>query len=227
MKNHVLLIGILSTNLTISFSQHYEPFKNSRQVIVTSGDSVVYTYISTHRKINTKPDNNKTYYWYDVNLIQNNKGGYSGSLLHGPYEVYNISGKLVRKGIMQNGLPNGTWNYWNNQGQLIKTEKWKEGILSKEYIYNNRGNRVKSTDMSKKENTKHLFKKNKQNKESKANSKQSLLKQQNIDSIEHKKEREKPDITAKEKLYKKELFQSIRNFNLKRNIFHSNKKQND
>ncbi len=195
MRKLLFIIALISNTFYV-FSQPSATEKKSRQIIVTSPDSVIYAVISTSKKDYKKPDNTKIYFWFSMNEIHSNKGGYSGSLLDGSYEVFNTAGNLIRKGYMNDGLPNNTWNYWNNEGQLIKTEEWNDGIMKEVFIYNSRGKLIRSSDMQKKEEKEKLTKTKKQEKEKKSESKR----------IE--KEKRKDDASLKRQSKKQENVQS-------------------
>jgi hypothetical protein len=225
MRKFIFIISLISNSSFNLFSQQTEPVKNSRQVIITYSDSVIYTYIPINKKNNIKTDKNKTYFWFSTSEIHSNKGGYSGSLLNGPYEVLNNTGNLMRKGFMNNGLPDDTWNYWNNEGQLIKTEEWDEGTLKEIFIYNSRGILVKSTDMQKKEEKEQKLKIKEQEKKKKSelkrSEKQQLKKQKDLQTeIPQTNTTDEPESKFKTRL--KKFLLKFRNISLKKDKSQTN-----
>ena len=78
-------------------------------------------------KINDK----KTYYWYtNYGGIQSTKGGIGGALLHGKYQVFSKTGKLINESNYNLGIPNGTERKWNEDGDIIETVKFNNGEMT-------------------------------------------------------------------------------------------------
>jgi len=50
---------------------------------------------------------------------------YVNGKLHGPAKYYNVTGKLVRKGIYENDQKIGNWEYFED-GEPINPKKIKE-----------------------------------------------------------------------------------------------------
>jgi len=184
--------------------------KNSRQVIITFTDSVVYTYISLQKKENIKISNTKTYYWFNASEIHSNKGGYSGTVLNGPYEVFNTNGNLIRKGTMKDGLLDGIWNYWNSKGQIIKTEEWNDGILEEMYSYNSRGMQVSNPYIRKKAEKEEDIKLKSDEKTKQEALKKTLKETKENDASlkQLEKEKKKNETDLKQKSKTQEKFQS-------------------
>ncbi len=128
-----------------SFSYDFEKKKNI-DIVVTSADSIVKIQIPVKEK-ETKPNNDIIYYWYTNNRIYSNKGGYSGKLLGGYYNVYDKEGRLVCSGTLNKGCRVGEWKYWDKSGMLTKTETWKKGLLDGwVYQYDNSGILIQKTE---------------------------------------------------------------------------------
>ena len=74
-----------------------------------------------------KIDNSKYYHWYKSRTINRTKGGYSGQLLDGKYEVFNRK-KLIEKGHFKNGLKHKIWRKWFENGNIKSISEWKNGL---------------------------------------------------------------------------------------------------
>lgn len=124
----VLSVGILVFNLVFSFSQEMKTGQ-IRPVIISNGDTIVHTYILTSQK-SYRPLPGRFYYWYYPENIHCNSGGYSGSLLHQEYVVYDKDKNMIEKGSFQNGLKNGIWQRWYKGGILKSVTSWEKGMLN-------------------------------------------------------------------------------------------------
>lgn len=85
------------------------------------------------------------YYWIKNNKLQKNKGGFSGSLLHGEFHKYNEDGQLIEKGQFFQGMKNGLWQIWDLKGDLVHRMNYNKGLLEGEMIqYGSNGSVVKT-----------------------------------------------------------------------------------
>ncbi|PXY01811.1 hypothetical protein DF185_03955 [Marinifilum breve] len=79
-------------------------------------------------KANLQLDMNTDYYWYSNDQIRKNRGGYSGDLLHGTYQVFDSEKYLIEEGLYLYGRKEGFWKLWDKNGKLIQTTYWKNGL---------------------------------------------------------------------------------------------------
>jgi hypothetical protein len=118
---------LLLFEIAVKTSAQTEKY-DTRTVIVNSEDSTVKCSIwNISIKAKTSPDFD--YYWYYGGLINHNVGGYSGKLLHGKYEVFDLKQRLRSKGFFEYGVMTGTWNRWFSNGNLQFTGVFKNGKL--------------------------------------------------------------------------------------------------
>lgn len=106
--------------------------KYTRQIIVTNGDSLIKARILIDPP-DIKLNDELYYFWYYSDIINSNKGGFTGNLLDGPFIVIDGSKNLLTKGNFKNGLKDGEWKIWYPNGILHYSENWKEGSLSGEF----------------------------------------------------------------------------------------------
>ena len=97
MKKIIIALFSIVISLTV-YSQKEEKISH-RPIVITSADSIVYAnaLMEVPKRHNT--DIAKNYYWYASNKISTNKGGYSGKLLDGSFEVYDVHGNLLKQGF--------------------------------------------------------------------------------------------------------------------------------
>jgi antitoxin component YwqK of YwqJK toxin-antitoxin module len=91
---------------------------------------------------------NLKYYWYSEKSGEvNTVGGYSGRLLHGKRESFNLDGTLRAQDNFDRGLKNGVQKIWNDEVQLERVEHVNKGECYKAEYYTAQdanGNWVKS-----------------------------------------------------------------------------------
>jgi hypothetical protein len=100
-----------------------------RRITLTYPDSVIKTTVWDKPEI-FKPVDNREYFWYYSGIINNNLGGFSGKLLHGTYEAFNNSQKLISKGFFEHGLKHGDWNFWYPNGNLRRSCSYINGQIN-------------------------------------------------------------------------------------------------
>jgi len=133
---YLALLLIISINTSL-YAQKMEDVVKNRMVVITTVDSTVKAFILNH-KIDIKPDNKLSYYWYRNNQVNKNQGGYSGYLLDGCYEVYDNDKNMLKKGTFKKGLKTGIWKSWDKEGNLFSEIHWDKGQKDgKEIIYTN------------------------------------------------------------------------------------------
>ena len=122
------------------FAQDY----NTRLVVITSKDSIIQANVLNKKKeIEPKPE--LFYFWYIPEVVQANKGGFHGLLLHGEYTVLNHHKTLVMKGYFEEGLKVGPWKRWHANGQLKSFSQFRDGVKDgEEYFYNKEGKLIKT-----------------------------------------------------------------------------------
>ncbi len=100
-----------------------------RLVILNYPDSTVKCEIMiTPKEVETS--NELEYFWYYTDELKSNIGGYSGYLLHGKYNVFDLHNNLIEEGLFSNGLRNGVWKRWTIEGKLIQHTEWENGQLN-------------------------------------------------------------------------------------------------
>lgn len=127
MKKVFFLYTIVILSYNSVFAQIKYKLPDSREVIITSSDSIIKARIST-QKYTGKTDNDATYYWYYANTIHYNKGGFTGNLLHGRYQVFTSDDQLILLGNFNHGLKTGEWKEWYSNGQIKTITHWKKGL---------------------------------------------------------------------------------------------------
>ena len=140
----VVLIGIMSNKPT-----DYD----KRTVHLSNKNTIIKAEISLTKTIKTKKLNeNLEYSWFYNNSIKTSKGNFSGRLLDGKYEVYDLKNNLLTKGQYDLGLKQDKWYYWYANGMLKTIIDYKNG-----YIHG------KSVDFKQDNNNKSIstFRKNK------------------------------------------------------------------
>ncbi|MBT1705380.1 toxin-antitoxin system YwqK family antitoxin [Chryseosolibacter indicus] len=70
---------------------------------------------------------NKRYFWFNHGEVKHTQGAFTGKLLHGPYEMLNREGVLLKKGVYKHGLKNGMWLSWHKNGSVASRYSWAEG----------------------------------------------------------------------------------------------------
>ena len=83
-----------------------------RAVVIRSSDSAIYASILIDPPSKIDADDSKTYFWYSMNEIHSNKGGFSGYLLHGKIEIFDMHKNLLTLGNFDEGLKDGNWKEW-------------------------------------------------------------------------------------------------------------------
>ncbi|HEX3008687.1 MAG TPA: hypothetical protein VHO90_13835 [Bacteroidales bacterium] len=131
-----LIVFLLFGSICI-FSQ--EPSYNFRSLNLNIGDSIIKTQIC-NEVVLKKHFPNAFYYWYYSGKINMNQGGYSGKLIHGKYEVFNKSNKLICSGNFNYGLKEGEWKEWYPGGNIKTLTKFHNGMIHGEYFsYDEKG----------------------------------------------------------------------------------------
>lgn len=59
-------------------------------------------------------------------------GFYRDDTLEGPYQVYDVYGRLQIKGSYLKGLQNGTWITYDSTGKVLNKQVFKRGVLEKQ-----------------------------------------------------------------------------------------------
>lgn len=131
--NKTILLYILFLWGTHVSAQDYKTIPLTRSFSLSDSSSKIECKVLI-QKYDLKANSDIEYFWIKNNKLQKNKGGYSGSLLHGSFLKYNKEGQLIEKGEFLTGLKNGLWQYWNVKGELVKSLSYIEGTLDGETI---------------------------------------------------------------------------------------------
>lgn len=125
--NYILkfvISGLLISILT--FAQGETPFVHS----VTSEDNGrVYQYSVIFQEMTIKTNSLVTYFWHRNGQLRSTRGDFSGNILHGNYQEFDKSGRMLEKGTFYYGTKDGEWKSWNRNGEIIRLENWKKGFL--------------------------------------------------------------------------------------------------
>lgn len=82
---------------------------------------------TTVKAIMPNPRADRWYHWVRAQTIHRTQGGYTGTLLHGPYSAFDAESRLVEQGKFRKGVKHGEWRYWNADGTLFRVEYWRNG----------------------------------------------------------------------------------------------------
>ncbi len=164
VNHNILTVLIIMFCASSGFCQ--EKFKDfdKRKVIVKTDDDIVEAEVYDGVD-EPKIKNNKTYYWFDHNMIMSSMGGYTGELLHGLFESQYRNYQLKEKGVFKYGLKHGVWRSWYENGSLKHVFSYKKGNLLGKYFeydvsgrvidkgrYNSKGIRLSEIDHKGQEN---------------------------------------------------------------------------
>jgi hypothetical protein len=154
----------------------------SREVIVHKEDTIIRANILAGQ-LKKAPMNNRDYFWYLRSTINSNIGGYSGKLLHGPYQEL-LDNKLITSGQFKEGSKTGTWRSWYLSGKVKEISNWEDGLLNGKYtLINKDGDIIKFGiykngilyESYKERREKSIAEKNDQNISSNSNKKKSII----------------------------------------------------
>ena len=126
-------ITVLLTLLQI-FTQGEIPFVHS---VIFDGNGRVYQYSVIFQEITLKTNPHITYAWHRNGQLRTTRGDFSGNILHGTYQEFDKSGRMLEKGNYYYGTKDGEWKSWNRNGEIIKLEAWNKGFLKQRISYEN------------------------------------------------------------------------------------------
>lgn len=115
--------------------------QKTRDVKVREGDSFIHARIKLKQK-RCRPNTNSMYMWYMQQAIFENRGGYYGKLLHGPYRRFDEKSRLVEYGNLRNGRKKGKWLHWNDTGNITLIARWRRGMKHGDWVYYEAGRPV-------------------------------------------------------------------------------------
>lgn len=140
MKNFILLICLCPL-----FSQAQKiPDFGFDKVHLADGDKTIQAEILPVSSA-PKAEPNRTYFWYNANVIHSTRGGFSGRLLNGSYAEYYPDKNLKEQGHFNKGLKDGVWKDWTDNGLLINSYTWSNGIRSGKFALYDEQGRVKQS----------------------------------------------------------------------------------
>jgi hypothetical protein len=143
-----LLASILVLPHASGFAQKNDAdmYNMVRNITVNSKDSIIKAKV-IENTLKKEPNVYANYYWYYNNQVNHNTGSYSGKLLHGKYQVFDIQNRLITEGMFQYGVMTGTWKYWHKNGSLKCLAPFKTGKLHGRIdFFNENGFRIRSVD---------------------------------------------------------------------------------
>jgi antitoxin component YwqK of YwqJK toxin-antitoxin module len=146
MRKHLIRIILLA--LSIHTFAKAQTAKNDPDLFdagtnlpkfINTKDSVIKLHILEDiPEIEVKED--RMYYWFTLNQVHKTKGGYSGKVLNGLYQVFSSTNDLIEQGDYKNGLKTGKWIRWYKNGQIASITNWINGALEGEQLtYNDNG----------------------------------------------------------------------------------------
>ncbi len=136
-----LYIIILLVSSFNSFCQNKTKSNFTRKIIISYSDSIIEANMLTRNK-DIKINDRVNYYWYHSNRINSNRGGYSGKLLHGKYQVLNKVGELISMGEFAYGLKCGEWKYWHKDGEIKSQGTFSDGFKIGDFKYYNSSGKI-------------------------------------------------------------------------------------
>jgi hypothetical protein len=224
---YISLLFILCFSLSAYGQLSILKKNNVRKAIVSTKDSIAYVTIYNSDATNINVSEKKIYTWYANHKIHSNLGAFSGYLLHGEYEAFDLDGNLITQGNFHNGTHDGKWLFFKENGIPKKQEIWDKGVLKEQVLFNSRGEIIKIRE-TKSEKNKQGTKKKKVSSTEKGEEKQGLLSQlfqraknkdhKSKDSVKKTSEKQKKkgtDIknsTEKEEKFAKKLKQKLKFF---------------
>lgn len=128
----IILLILVILNVDVEAQANKKNYR-TRMIVVNYPDSIIKTNVLLD-KIDIELNNTTIYYWSAYGEIHANKGGYSGQLLCGSYQVFDVDNNLITQGAIQNGVKNGSWKSWYNNGEIKSLEIWKKGVLEGKQI---------------------------------------------------------------------------------------------
>lgn len=141
-----LFITGFASNSSSQTSEYTKILENQGITLHTDDNHKLVFHV---KELKSRPNHEKTYYWYDARRIHISQGGYSGKVLHGTFTDYFPNQSLHKKGVFKNGHKIGVWNDWNEQGELLKWSTWKKNEETGLYmIYDGVGNITESGTLS-------------------------------------------------------------------------------
>lgn len=126
------LLMLISFSLSLQAQKPYRDF-DRRRVFVKTEETIVEAEVYDGAEEKT-PSPDKIYYWFDHNMIMSSKGGYTGELLHGVFEVQYRNYQLKEQGKFKFGLKDGAWRQWNQMGALKEYVNYKNGEVHGGYM---------------------------------------------------------------------------------------------
>lgn len=126
----LVISGLLISLLT--FAHGEIPFVHS---VISEGNGRVYQYSVIFQEITLKTNPHITYAWHRNGQLRSTRGDFSGNILHGSYQEFDKSGRMLEKGTYYYGTKDGEWKSWNRNGEIIKFEKWNKGFLNNRTSY--------------------------------------------------------------------------------------------
>lgn len=128
-----LIISGLSIPM-LTFAQKEIPFMHSA---ISEGNGRVYQYSVIFQEITLKTNPHVTYAWQRNGQLRSTRGDFSGNILHGNFQEFDKSGRMLEKGNYYYGAKDGEWKSWNRDGEIIRLEKWDRGFLNIRLSYDN------------------------------------------------------------------------------------------
>lgn len=124
--NFTQLSLLLLCTVLMSVSNFNKENERQKIHVKTKNHSVETYMVQNPKKIKIKKE--LTYYWYKTRKIHATKGGYSGFLLDGCFDRFDLSNILIEQGRFKLGLKHGVWKFWFKTGELKMTTSYKKGL---------------------------------------------------------------------------------------------------
>lgn len=118
--------------LLLTYAHGTNPFIHS---VISEENGRVYQYSVIFQEVSLKTNSKVTYYWHRNGQLRSTRGDYSGNILHGNYQEFDKSGRMLEKGMHHYGKKDGEWKSWNKNGEISKLEKWDKGFLKSRVIF--------------------------------------------------------------------------------------------
>ena len=131
--SHTLKWGISILFISMqAISMGETPFVHS---VISEENGRVFQYYIVYQEVGLKTNSQVMYFWHRNGQLRSTKGGYSGNVLHGDFQEFDKSGRMLGKGTYYYGTKNGEWKTWNRNGEIIRLEKWDKGFLGRRISY--------------------------------------------------------------------------------------------
>ena len=150
LKMRTYIAAILTLIMFMNFgrsvlAQDAKEIKIYNHVRVNTADGYAEIQCLPTKKPDVSISSNEMYFWTNGKVFQSTQGGFTGYLLHGPFERYSTEGILIEKGSFDHGIKDGRWTKWQTSGYLLEDCTYSKGDLDGMAVYYDKGGKVIKT----------------------------------------------------------------------------------